>query len=243
MSMEQFIADTLAVTDHLRRRFGQDRIFLLGHSWGSLIGIQAVARSPERFAAYIGMGQITNQRRSEQLAYDHLLAEYRRLGAMRMVRDLEAVPVTLEGGPPPEYVRMLRDQTMHRLGVGTTHDMDSVITGIFLASLRFPEYTVLEKWNLWRGRSFSRSLGLWEDEILSADVPRQVPRLEVPTYFLACAHDDTCVTSLVEDHHDALDAPTKGFYRFENSAHSPLLEEPQQVRRILQEDVLGPAPR
>jgi hypothetical protein len=47
----------------------------------------------------------------------------------------------------------------------------------------------------------------------------------------------------VEDYHDALDASTKGFYLFENSAHSPLLEEPQQVRRILQEDVLGPATR
>jgi pimeloyl-ACP methyl ester carboxylesterase len=139
MNVEQFIEDTVAVTDHLRERFGQDKIYLLGHSWGSLVGIQAVARSPERFAAYIGMGQITNQLRSEQLAYEYLLAEYRRRGDTRMVHDLEAVPVTLEGGPPPEYMRTLRDKAMHRLGVGTTHDIGSVITGIFLASLRCPE--------------------------------------------------------------------------------------------------------
>jgi pimeloyl-ACP methyl ester carboxylesterase len=239
MTVEQFIDDTLTVTDHLRERFGQDRIYLLGHSWGSLIGIRAVARSPERFAAYIGMGQITDQLRSEQLAYDHMLAEYRRRGDTRMVRDLEAVPVTLEGGPPPRYVRMLRDTAMHRLGVGTTHEMDSVITGIFLSSLRFPGYTVREKWDLWRGRSFSRSFGLWEDEVLRADIPRQVPRLEVPTYFFAGAHDYTCVTSLVEDYFDVLDAPAKGFYLFENSAHSPSLEEPQRARRILQHDILG----
>jgi pimeloyl-ACP methyl ester carboxylesterase len=243
MTAEQFIEDTLAVTDHLRERFGQDKIYLLGHSWGSLIGIRAVARSPERFEAYIGMGQITNQLRSEKLAYDHLLAEYRRRGDTRMVRDLEAVPVTLEGGPSPEYVRMLRDKAMHRLGVGTTHDMDSVITGIFLASLRFPEYTVREKWDLWRGRFFSRRFRLWEDEVLRADMPRQVPRLEVPAYFFAGAYDYTCVTSLVEDYYDALDAPAKGFYLFENSAHSPLLEEPQQARRILQDDILGSAIR
>jgi pimeloyl-ACP methyl ester carboxylesterase len=137
-------------------------------------------------------------------------------------------------------MRTLRDKAMHRLGVGTTHDIGSVITGIFLASLRCPEYTVREKWDLWRGRLFSRSFRLWEDEVLRADIPRQVPRLAVPAYFFAGAYDYTTVTSLVKDYHDTLDAPAKGFYLFENSAHSPLLEQPQQARRILQHDILGP---
>jgi pimeloyl-ACP methyl ester carboxylesterase len=239
MTVEQFVADTLAVTDHLCERFGQEKIHLLGHSWGSLVAIRAAARSPERFAAYIGMAQITNQALSEKIAYDHMLAEYRRRGDTRMVRQLEAVPVTLEGGTPKRYTRMLRDTAMHRLGVGTTHDMDSVLTGIFLASLTFPGYTLREKWNLWRGRSFSRSFGLWEDEVLRADIPREVPRLDVPAYFLEGAHDYTCVTSLAHDYFEALEAPVKGFYLFEHSAHSPLLEEPQRARRILQDDVLG----
>jgi pimeloyl-ACP methyl ester carboxylesterase len=239
MTVEQFIADTLAVTDHLRERFGQDRIVLLGHSWGSLIGIQAAARSPERYAAYIGMGQVIDQRRSEKLAYDHMLTAYRERGDRRMVRALEAAPVTLEGGTPPRYLRHVRDRAMHRLGVGTTHDMDSVITGIVLPSLTFPEYTWRERVDLWRGRAFSRSFGLWEDEVLRTDVARVVPRLEVPVHFFAGAHDHTCVTSLVRDYHDALDAPVKGFHLFENSAHSPLLEEPGRARRILADDVLA----
>jgi pimeloyl-ACP methyl ester carboxylesterase len=52
MTIEQFISDTLAVTDYLRQRFHQEKIFLLGYSWGSLIAIQAAARSPERYHAY-----------------------------------------------------------------------------------------------------------------------------------------------------------------------------------------------
>jgi pimeloyl-ACP methyl ester carboxylesterase len=48
MTVAQFVADTLAVTDYLRERFGQDKIYLLGHSWGSFIGIQAAQRAPER---------------------------------------------------------------------------------------------------------------------------------------------------------------------------------------------------
>jgi pimeloyl-ACP methyl ester carboxylesterase len=93
-------------------------------------------------------------------------------------------------------------------------------------------------WELWRGRFFSRSFGLWEQEVISRDLTREVPRLEVPTYLLAGAHDYTCVTSLARAYHEALEAPVKGFYLFEHSAHSPLLEEPQRARRILRDDVL-----
>jgi pimeloyl-ACP methyl ester carboxylesterase len=239
MTVEQFVDDTLAMADHLRRRFGQDKVYVLGHSWGSLIAIQAVARSPERFEAYIGMGQITDQLRSEKLAYDHMLASYRQRGDQRMVRALEAAPVTLEGGTPRRYVTMLRDKAMHRLGVGTMHDMDSVITGIFLPSLTFPEYTLREKWHVWRGRAFSRSFRLWEDVVLRTNLIRQVPRLEVPVYFLEGAYDYTCATRLAQEYFEALDAPVKRFYLFEDSAHSPLLEEPQRARQILQDDVLG----
>lgn len=66
-----------------------------------------------------------------------------------------------------------------------------------------------------------------------------MPRLEVPAYFFAGAHGYTCATSLVQDYHDALEAPAKGFYLFEHSAHSPLLEEPLRARRILLDEVLG----
>jgi pimeloyl-ACP methyl ester carboxylesterase len=175
-----------------------------------------------------------------------MLAAYRERGDRRMVRALEAAPVTLEDGTSPAYLR-IRDRAMHRLGVGTTHDMDSVITGIFLRSLTFPEYSLRERVDLWRGRAFSRSFGLWEDEVMHSDIARLVPRLEIPVHFFAGAHDYTCVTQLVREYHDVLEAPTKAFHLFENSAHSPLLEEPGRARRILRDQILpqvaAPGPR
>ena len=237
MTVEQFISDTLAVSDHLRGRFGQDRIYLLGHSWGSFIGIQAAARAPERYHAYIGMAQMVHQLRSEQLAYGHLLAAYRERGDRAMVRALEKAPVTMAGGTPPGYLRV-RDRAMHRLGVGTTHDMRSVITGIFLRSWTFPEYSLGEKVALWRGRAFSRRFGLWE-ELLRADLTTTVPELEVPVYFLHGAYDYTCSYPLAAEYLRRLRAPLKGFYRFAGSAHSPVLEEPALAREILAADVLA----
>ena len=237
MTIEQFIVDTLAVTDYLRQRFRQDRIYLLGHSWGSYIALQAAARSPDRYLAYLGMAQMVHQLESEKIAYDRMLAAYRKRRDTGMVRKLEAGPVTMTGGTPKAYLKV-RDAAMHRLGVGTTHDMKSVITGIFLPSWRFRGYTVREKVNLWRGRAFSRNFGLWE-RFIRVDLREAVPALAIPVYFLVGRYDFTCVTSLARDYFEKLRAPVKGFYEFANSAHSPLLEEPERAHRILEHDVLA----
>jgi len=237
MTIEQFISDTLSVTDYLRLRFNQDKIYLLGHSWGSFIGIQAAARSPERYHAYLGMGQMAFQLESEKLAYDYMLATYRQLGDTAMERDLEAASVSMTAGTPQAYLK-LRDKAMHQLGIGTTHDMKSVITGIFLRSWTFHGYTLSEKVSLWRGRSFSQSFGLWE-QFIRVDLRTVVPRLQVPVYFLEGKYDYTCNTDLARDYFRTLDAPQKGFYEFDDSAHSPVLEQPSKVHRVLQEDVLS----
>ena len=77
MTAGQFVDDTIAVTNYLRERFGQKRIYLMAHSWGSYIGIQAAAREPDLYYAYIGVGQVSYQIQSEQLAYQYALAYYK----------------------------------------------------------------------------------------------------------------------------------------------------------------------
>lgn len=236
MTIEQHVEDTIAVTDYLRSRFGKDRIYLIGQSWGSFIALQAAARAPVKYMAYLGMAQVVYQLESEKTAYDYMLAAYRERGDTRMVRHLEAAPVTMSGGTPRAYLK-IRDTAMHKLGVGTTRDMGSVISGIFLRSLRFQGYTLREKIHLWRGRRFCRSFGLW-DQLLRTDLRQTVPELQLPVYFLEGKYDYTVVTSLARDYFRQLRAPVKGFYVFDSSAHSPLLEEPGQAHRIFEQDVL-----
>jgi pimeloyl-ACP methyl ester carboxylesterase len=154
-----------------------------------------------------------------------------------MVRKLEEAPVTLRDGTPEGYLA-LRDKAMHALGVGTTHDMASVISGIFIPSWLVREYTFREKVNLWRGRSFSRKFGLWE-ELLRTDLSTTVPMIELPVYFLHGQYDYTCSYALARQYFHQLDAPLKGFYTFKRSAHCPVLEEAKKARSILQQDVLA----
>ena len=235
MTLDQMIADTIEVTDYLRGRFEQDRVVLLGHSWGSYLGIQVAAASPDRFLAYVGMGQIVHQLRSEVLAHDHLLAVYQERGNAGLVRRLEAAPVSIEDGTSDAWMR-LRDRAMHEAGVGHMREMTSVITGIFLPMWRVRAYTVAEKFNIWRGKIWSRPF-FWDD-LIRDDLSARLIEFDLPVYFLTDLHDYTANADLSRAYFDAIDAPVKGFYLFEDSAHSPLFEEPERARDILLNDVL-----
>lgn len=237
MTVEQFIADTLAVTDYLRDRYGKEKIYLMGHSWGSFIGIQAAARAPERYAAYIGVAQMTNQLQSESLAYEQMLKLAKGNGDTKLVRKLEAAPPTSTAPLPGAYMA-LRDEAMHTLGVGTTHDMKSVVTGVFLPVWQDPEYTLREKLNIWRGKWSPYSKKLW-NQMLAMDITAVVPELQIPVYLLHGVYDYTVAYPLTKSYFEQLRAPLKGFYTFEYSAHSPIFEEAERARRILREDVLA----
>ena len=235
VTADQIVADTLALTDYLRERFGQDQIYLMGRSGGTFIGIQAAARAPEKYRAYIGVAQMSYQLRSEQLAHDYMLERFRAQGNADMVRKLEAAPI-VDSVPLPEAYNSVRDVAMHDLGIGTTHQMRSIVTGLLLESFRSPEYTLGEKIGMWRGKIFSGSR-LWSTE-LATDLTKEVARLEIPVYFFHGTYDYTVSYPLAKAYYDQLDAPLKGFYTFEQSAHSPLFEEPAKTCEIMRADVL-----
>jgi pimeloyl-ACP methyl ester carboxylesterase len=132
---------------------------------------------------------------------------------------------------------MLRDEAMHKLGIGTTRGMRSVVRGVFLPSLRNPEYTLREKIAIWRGKWSRHSERMW-DHIIATDLTAEIVKLDIPVYFFHGIHDYTVSYALAGDYLGKLQAPLKGFYTFERSAHSPIFKEPEKVNRVLQEDVL-----
>jgi pimeloyl-ACP methyl ester carboxylesterase len=237
MTLDQFIADTLSVTDYVRNRFGKEKIYLMAHSGGTFIGLQAAARAPQVYCAYIGVAQMVHQLESERRVYEYMLERFSQAGNGRMVRKLETAPVTVTAGTPAAYLRM-RDRAMHSLGVGTTHDMTSVLRGIVWPSLKSPHYTLGEKIQLWRGKHSSGVSPLW-DEMMTIDLADRVTELALPAYFFHGVYDYTVNYQLAKDYVETLKAPLKGFYTFDRSAHSPIMEEPQRAQRIMREDVLA----
>ncbi len=232
---EQLVADTVELTNYLRTRFGQEKIYLMGRSGGTFIGIQAAAQAPELYHAYLAVAQISNQLESERLAYDYMLQRFTDGGNTKMVRRLEKAPVG-DTVPLPDSYLKVRDVAMHELGVGTTHDMTSIVTGLLMRSLRNREYTLMEKIGIWRGKIFSTKR-LWNTQ-LATDLTKKVTRLDVPVYFFHGVYDYTVSYPLARSYYERLDAPVKGFYTFAQSAHSPMFEEPEKMCEIVQSDVL-----
>lgn len=236
MTFEQLISDTIEVTNYLRKRFGQEKIYLMAHSGGTFTGIQAVARAPELYKAYIAMSQISNQFESEKLAYKYMVEQFTRLGDEKMLQKLNKYSIN-EINMPSYYA--MRDAPMHKLGVGTTHNMKSVISGVFMPVMLNKEYTFSEKINIWRGKAFNtKTANLW-CKLVEMDLTRKVTKLDIPVYFCEGIYDYTCSYTLAKAYFEKLQAPMKGFYTFKQSAHSPLFEEPGKMQHILQEDVLA----
>lgn len=229
ITTEQHIEDIIAVTHYLAKRFGKNKIYLMAHSGGTYFGIQAAHKAPQLYEAYIGVAQIAYQVESERLACEYMLDHYLKAGDHKTVKKLQDNDYLSEG------YKKIRDDVMHRAGIGTTRDMKSVIKGVFLSSLKNREYSLAEKINLWRGKLLLSNNKQLE---INEDLREKCTTFEVPVYFFSGAYDYTVNYKMSDEYLQLIDAPVKGFYLFENSAHSPFFEEPEKVALIFKSDII-----
>lgn len=234
MTIEQMISDTIAVAHYLRKRFSKEKIYVMGHSWGTLLGVLTVQQAPQLFHAYIGIGQVARQLESERLAYTFMLQEFRKANNKKMLRKLERFPVDKGGEVSLPYLGA-RSDGMMKLGIGIMHNCTSMLEFV-MTLLGYKGYTLKEKLNFLRGSSLSLKC-LW-DFVLQTDLFTQVPELKVPVYIFQGKYDYQVSYVIAKEYAAAVNAPVKGFYTFEHSAHSPCFEEPEKICHILCNDVL-----
>jgi len=239
MNFKQLASDAIEVTNYLRTRFGKEKIYIMAHSGGTPIALLAVSKEPALFCAYIGMGQMTNQVQSEKMAYRYMLDQFTADGNLKAVHKLEKYPVLeADANVILFYKSGVRDQFMHKLGVGTMHKMRSVFRDVFIPVWTCKAYTLKEKINIWKSKfSFVPKTNLI-NEVLETDFAHIISALDIPVYFFSGKYDLTVNIDLSKAYLSKLNAPLKGFYTFSHSAHSPLFEEPGLVRRIIENDVL-----
>ena len=234
-NIRQFVADTRELSELLRRRFHQAKIYLAGHSWGSALGVLTVKQHPELFHAYIGIGQVVDMKENERLSYEWTLTQAEQAG------DSSAVATLREIGAPPYSGDWLAATITQRrlLGKyhGEAHGSSNGALPLFIAGLwNASEYTLPDKINFFRGAIASMRL-LWP-ELLTVNLFEQAPRLEVPVYLMTGRHDYETPHPLAERYVEVLQAPHKELVWFEDSAHFPNLEETAKFDRVLIEQVL-----
>lgn len=239
MTFEQLASDAIEVTNYLRQRFGQEKIYLMAHSGGTPIAVLAIAKAPNLFSAYIGMAQITQQAASERIAYNYMVEKYIQAGNRKAINELKKYPIPEDDAVIKPFFRSaLRDNSMHELGIGTMRNMKSVFTGVFIPVWTCKAYTLKEKNKIWVSKLKFVKKARFIDELFEMDIPTLFPKLDVPVYLFSGKYDLTVNIDLSKAYFERLEAPVKGFYTFENSAHSPLFEESQRVQEIMANDVL-----
>jgi len=229
MTVEQFIADAHELTLLLCQRFQQPKIYLVGHSWGSVLGALTVQRYPNLYHAYIGVGQVVDMREGERISFEWTLAQAEKAGDARSVGRLRAI------GPPP-YLGKFRVKLMAQRKIlgkygGEVHGNPNGGTFILVRGvLSAREYSWPDRINVVRGILVGIRV-MWP-QILDIDLITRVPELKVPLYFLEGRHDYEAPTTLAERYFEALKAPHKTLIWFESSAHFVNTEEADAFNRF-----------
>lgn len=236
MTRARMVADAEEMTAWLRREFGKDRIFVLGHSWGSYVGLELAQRRPEWLHAYIGMGQISNAPESERRGWAWTLQQARQDGNAQAVAELEALAPYAKGDAPLALESLFKQRKWLNHYGGMVHNRrggDAEAAAIKLS----PEYSDQDLSGMWKGNDFSMQHLL--ADVLAQDMSG-VRRLDTPLFVLLGRHDYNVSSALAAEWFQTVQAPHKTLVWFEQSAHEVMIEEPgktlmtlvQQVRPI-----------
>ena len=213
MSIERMVQDGIEVSEFLRTHLHKDRIVLLGHSWGSILGIHMVKQRPDLFAAYVGTGQVLAMPENEALVYAHVLNQAKTAGNVDALAELQEL-----GAPPYDDAR--------KIGIERKW-ADSLAAGSGDApepEIRIARTTLslLDVYYLLRGFQFSQTemfAKTGPDSLLAVDLRTLGPRFGVPIFLFEGTADQETPIELAEQYFSWIEAPHKEFVRFEGDHH------------------------
>lgn len=222
LTRERMIADAEEMAAWVRREFGKDKILVLGHSWGSFLGLQLAKRRPEWLHAYIGVAQLIDGPENERRGWRFAINAARRAGNAEAVRELEAIaPYAAPGQSVP-----IKDLYVERKWVGfyggvmayrRDNSADSALARLS------PDYSDQEIRRIWEGNEFATPYLL--PELVGLDLT-PIRKLAIPLILFEGRHDWNVNSEVATAWFDTVKAPEKHLVWFEHSAHMPMTEEP-----------------
>ena len=224
MTIDRMVRDLDELVDSVRSRFGKDRVALLGHSWGTILGTLYAHRHPEKISVYVGVAQIANFSEGERASLAWALREAESRGDTRALEALRAL------APAPRSVddELALGRWVERLG---GYMRGGLSTGkLIWTALRSDEAGIMDLIRFGRGNRFS--LEALRPQYSRLDLTRFL-RFEVPVIFMLGRHDWHVPAVLAAEYFAGIEAPDKRLVWFENSAHNPPFEEPDAFLRAM----------
>lgn len=222
MTRERMVEDTVEMVAWLRHEFGKDKIFVLGHSWGSYLGLELAQRKPQWLHAYIGMGQVTNAPESERRGWAWTLQQAQHDGNDEAIAELESLAPYAHGDAPVSLADLMKQRKWLNFYGGMVHNRrggEAEGAAIGLS----PEYSDADVAGVWAANDFSVEHLL--AGVLTLDMGR-VQGLDCPLLLFLGRHDYNVSSSLAAEWFERVQAPSKRLVWFEDSAHEVMNEEP-----------------
>jgi pimeloyl-ACP methyl ester carboxylesterase len=229
MNVNQFVADAHEMVNYLKQRFHKQKIYLLGHSWGTVLGVRLVQQYPEDFHAFVSVSQMVHIIENERLSFRFTLEEAEKDSNQEAITQLKAIESGYldEDGPNLQELQVQRRWLLYYGGaVYGQRDYSQLFAGI-----KPRERHLLVDSLAAAGEPFS-IISLWPD-LLQVNFLEKMPRLEVPVHFLVGRHDYNTPAVLTEQYYQLLQAPYKTLTWFEESAHMVPFEEPEKFNAVL----------
>jgi pimeloyl-ACP methyl ester carboxylesterase len=229
LTLEQVVADTIELSEMLAARFGHERIYLAGQSWGTIPATLAAQRRPDLYHALVATGMMVDVQATDRLFYDDTLAWARERGDAALVERLEAM------GPPP-YAEPVATYPVivgaeRSLNPYPEFDGRTEMT----ATIFRPEFTMMERIGAVRG--LADSYARLYPQLQELDFRAQVPALEVPVWVVMGRHEARGRVEPAQEWFEALQAPEKRWVVFEASSHRANFERPAEYADLLDEVV------
>ena len=237
LTLDMMIEDAHAVVLYLKQRFNKPQIYILGHSWGTVLGVLLAQRYGGDIAMYAGMGQFANGADNEEQSYEFTVRRAVETGDKKAAAQLKQIGAPVGGHYKTFDDFMLQRNLMTKFGGGTYNKKEDMITSLVLPLLASPEYSLFDLPKYSNG-AFYCLKQLW-DEVVSLDFITSVKKLDMPVVILQGRHDYNTPTEISLRWYNALEAPQKTWVWFENSAHSPIKEEPELFGKAVAKQLFG----
>ncbi len=227
MTVEQFVNDTHELTQYLKEKFNKEQIYLLGHSWGTQIGILTANKYSEDYIAYIGVSQVSDHYNSHIIAYEELR---KRIISKNNLRDLDKL--YLLKGPPyknhSDYIPFTKLMNKYNM------NMDISMVEFIRVALGSGIYKISD-FNKWLNGANRGSGPMWE-ESQGWEMLEIVPEIQVPVFFIVGENDYNTPLKTLTEYYEFLEAPKgKEIYIIPEAAHLPFFKNPDSFFEILLE--------
>jgi proline iminopeptidase len=232
MSIPRMEGDILEMTNYLRKRFHKNKIVLLGHSWGTIIGAPLAKRHPELYSVFVGTGLVVAPVRSEATGYAHTLEEARRMGVKKAVEELEAIaPFPGPNGSLDHLSVRHKWNAYFGESVYGYRDMADAMAKYAWES---PDYTLSDFSRLMNDSDAYKNI---DPYVNAYDVERFGMDWPLPVVIIQGKHDWQTSYDTALDWFGRITAPHKEFLTIEAGAHAPMAEEPAEFGKLMHDHV------